>query len=169
LKRKLEDIGYKVLITHYADLVKYIAKTFFDWNGEKDLEGRSLLQRIGTEDVRTVFPTFWLDFVRDVLTVYHNEWDYVLIPDCRFENEANAFKYHYVKYNSDSSNFEVDFDSIVIRITRTDFENNLTPEQKQHPSETSLDNYNFDYYINTKSGIDQLEIEVDKFIKEKLI
>ncbi len=43
-------MGYKVLIAHYADLVKYVAKTFFEWNGEKDEYGRSLLQHIGTED-----------------------------------------------------------------------------------------------------------------------
>ena len=162
----MEESGYKVLITHYADLVKYIAATFFGWNGEKDIIGRSLLQKIGTEDVRTLFPTFWMDFVRDILTVYFNEWDYVLIPDCRFENEANAFKYNYVKINPNGSNFEVNFDSIVIRITRIDFENSLTSEQRQHPSEISLDNYEFDYYINVSGGIDKLEIEIDTFIKE---
>ena len=51
VKEMLEDDGYKVLIAHYGDLVKYICRTFFQWNGEKDEAGRSLLQRIGTDAV----------------------------------------------------------------------------------------------------------------------
>ena len=31
----------EVLITHYADLLKYICKTFFNWNGKKDEQGRT--------------------------------------------------------------------------------------------------------------------------------
>ena len=36
LKAALEADGYKVLITHYADLLKYICKQFFGWDGQKD-------------------------------------------------------------------------------------------------------------------------------------
>ena len=44
LKDELEKNGSRVLITHFADLLKFIAKEFFKWNGEKDNEGRRLLQ-----------------------------------------------------------------------------------------------------------------------------
>ena len=48
LKEKLESKNKKVLITHFADLVKYVSKQFFNWNGIKDEQGRTILQRIGT-------------------------------------------------------------------------------------------------------------------------
>ena len=156
IKEMLEAKKYKVLIAHYADLVKFIATTYFNWDGKKDEKGRSLLQRIGTEDVRTVYPDYWVDFVKSVLSIYKNEWDYVLIPDCRFPNEANAF-------NSNDN-----IENIVIRITRLNFENSLTPEQRLHASETSLDDYLFDYYIESNSGLDALRTSLETFVEDLL-
>lgn len=36
LSKILQSKDKKVLITHYADLLKYVCRQFFDWNGEKD-------------------------------------------------------------------------------------------------------------------------------------
>ena len=47
VSEKLGKKGYRVLVTHYADLVKYICKMFFDWDGQKDDHGRELLQFVG--------------------------------------------------------------------------------------------------------------------------
>lgn len=38
LQEQLQADGNKVLITHYADLLKYICKTFFMWDGQKRRE-----------------------------------------------------------------------------------------------------------------------------------
>lgn len=43
LEEELELRNQKVLVTHYADLVKYICKQFFGWDGQKDEAGRHLL------------------------------------------------------------------------------------------------------------------------------
>lgn len=153
LKNRLEKQNKKILITHYGDLVKYVCKTFFGWNGEKDEYGRTLMQRVGTDKIRRMYPDFWVYFVKDILTVFNNEWDYVFIPDCRFANEIKAFE-------------EFGFDYITLRVTRLNYKSPLTEAQKAHESETALDDYIFDYYINSESGLDNLEIEVDKFIKE---
>lgn len=37
LKAALEADGYKVLITHYADLLKYICKQFFGWGQDRKM------------------------------------------------------------------------------------------------------------------------------------
>lgn len=87
LKNMLEADGYRVLITHYADLLKYMCRTFFGWNGEKDDAGRHILQYVGTDIIRQKRPDFWVDFVTDVLALFPDDWDFVLIPDCRFPNE----------------------------------------------------------------------------------
>jgi hypothetical protein len=83
--------------------------------------------------------------------MFPNEWDYVLIPDCRFHNELTRW--------------DENWDTTTIRVNRLNFENDLTSEQKNHISETQLDTYNFDYVINSESGLDNLEKEVDKFLK----
>jgi hypothetical protein len=33
----------KVLVIHYADVLKYICKQYFGWNGEKDEYGRRFI------------------------------------------------------------------------------------------------------------------------------
>lgn len=151
MKQQFEENGNKVLVTHYADLLKYILKTFFNWNGKKDEHGRYLLQHIGTDIIRKQEPNFWVNFLNDVLSLLKDEWDYVLIPDARFPNEIEVLKYN--------SNFNV----ITMRINRINYESKLPPEQQQHPSETSLDDYEFDYYV-TNSGTNDVINAVKEFV-----
>jgi len=151
LKAKFETNGKKVLIAHYGDLVKYVCKTFFDWDGVKDNYGRTLLQEVGTDKIRKMYPNFWIDFIGKILTAFYSEWDYVLIPDTRFPNEINSMK----------DNFD---DVISMRVGRLNFESPLSKDQQQHISETALDDYNFNYYL-WATDLKSLEYEVDKFIK----
>lgn len=70
------------------------------------------------------------------------EYDFVLIPDCRFPNELDWQ--------------DTDFFTFTIRLNRknedgSDFDNGLTPEQKAHSSETALDKYHFNYEIENKN------------------
>ncbi len=134
LKADLEMKGYRVLITHYADLLKYLCRSFFQWNGEKDEAGRRLLQYVGTDVVRRKQPDFWVDFLAGVLTMFSDEWNYVLIPDCRFPNEIDGL-------------IKAGLDTTHLRVFRENFESPLTPEQQRHPSETALDGYIPDAYI----------------------
>ena len=141
LKEFLEARGKKVLITHYGDLVKYVCKTFFDWDGQKDEAGRTLLQRVGTDVVRTQVPNYWVDFVSSILILFNDEWDYVLIPDCRFPNEIN--------------HMQAFFDVTHIRIIRDnpDWTSPLTEEQQKHPSETALDGYGADLILYNRGNL----------------
>jgi len=150
LKKKLILKKEKVLITHYADLLKFVCEKYFNWNGEKDEVGRHILQYIGTDVIRKQNPNYWIDFVKGILTMFENEWDYVLIPDVRFVNELEGW---------------YGFDTVNLRVNRLNFINPLTLEQQNHISETELDNYEFDYIINSESGLDKLEIEIDRFIE----
>lgn len=134
IKPILERKGYKVLITHYGDLVKYTCKTFFGWDGVKDEKGRHILQYVGTDIIRNQDQNFWVDYIVDILSFFKNEWDYVLIPDCRFPNEIEKLK-------------EKGFDVCSLRVNRINFKSDLTEEQLAHISETALDNYHFDYVV----------------------
>lgn len=151
IKDKLNSEGHSVLITHYADLLKYQAKTLFDWNGKKDDVGRSLLQHLGTDIVRKKNPDYWVDYVSDMLWMYRDHWDYVLIPDARFPNEINQMKEQ--------------FDCITIKVI-SDYDNGLTEEQKNHPSETALDDFSFDYTIVNNRTVLGLNTAIEDFIKK---
>jgi hypothetical protein len=156
LKDLLERDGKKVLLTHYGDLLKYICKTYFGWNGEKDEVGRLILQKTGTDVIRHKMPNFWVRFVADILLMFPDEWDYCLIPDCRFPNEVEVMNGL--------------FDTLIVRVNRLNYESPLTEEQQNHISETALDNYQFDYYLDSESGLDNLRVEVEKmyeYIKAK--
>ena len=149
LKKLMEQNNKKVLITHYADLLKYICKTFFSWNGIKDDKGRSILQRVGTDTIRKQNPDYWVEFISGFLKMFPNEWDVVIIPDCRFPNEITQMLLD-------------GWDVFTVRVNRLNYESPLTKEQQNHPSETALDGYQFDYYIDSESGLDKLEVEVKK-------
>ena len=142
MKTELERRGKRVLITHYGDLVKYVCRMFFGWDGQKDEAGRTLLQRVGTDVVRKQRPDYWVDFVRDMLMFFDGQWDYVLVPDTRFPNEVDGLDPLRV---------------IHVRIIRPGY-STLTPEQQAHPSETALDRYqNVQIVIRNDKGLEELE------------
>jgi hypothetical protein len=92
LKTELENKGNRVLIAHYADLLKHICRTFFEWDGNKDEKGRTILQYVGTDIIRHQCEDYWVNFMMDLLFMFREEWDYVLIPDTRFVNEIEYTK-----------------------------------------------------------------------------
>ena len=148
LKEIYEAKNKRVLITHYADLLKYICRTFFNWNGEKDDYGRTLLQQVGTNTVCAKQPDFWVDFIISILNLFNESWDIVIIPDCRFVNEIEKMR--------------ANFDTTLIRIVRPDFDNGLSEIQKQHLSETALDNFEFDHIVYNTGSLKDLKNKLSK-------
>ena len=57
LKEELEARGYSVLITHNADLLKYICKTFLGWNGEKTKKDGNYCNTLAQMYSVTIAPT----------------------------------------------------------------------------------------------------------------
>lgn len=151
IRHLLWGYGKKVLIIHNADLLKFMCKQLFNWNGEKDEHGRTLLQYVGTDIVRERRPDFWADYIADVLTMFYGHWDYVLIPDCRFPNEIEILR-------------DYDFDVTHLSVDRPNFDNCLTDEQKAHPSETALDDVTPDYVIINDGTLSDLMKAVMDFI-----
>ena len=155
IRSALELNGERVLITHYADLLKYICKMFFGWNGEKDERGRNLLQYVGTDVVRKKKPDFWVEFIIFILEHFGDNWDYVIIPDTRFPNEIDRL-------------IEDGFCVTHIRIDRNNFNSELNNEQKTHESETALDKTTPDYLIKNSGSLQDLENNISKWVKEYL-
>lgn len=153
LAQSLQDCGKKVVIAHYADLLKYICKMWFGWNGEKDDFGRTLLQKVGTDVVRVKRPDFWVDFILDIVKLFDGEWDYVIIPDTRFPNELYKLK-------------ESGYPMTHIRVVRENFVSPLSAEQQAHISETALDNEEPDLLLVNSGTIEDLKLVIDSWIKQ---
>ena len=151
LKELLEADGKSVKIAHFADLLKFICKTYFDWDGQKDERGRHILQYVGTDVIRVKSPDYWADFIVNFLSMFQEEWDYVLLPDCRFPNEYELFKYSGI-------------DTVLLRVERPGFVSPLTPEQQAHKSETALDGYRYDYVIQNDADLDKLRGALATFV-----
>ena len=150
-KQELELKGERVLICHYADLLKYICKTFFDWDGVKDDKGRTILQHVGTDVIRIKnhAPDYWVDFIANLLWMFYDEWDYILIPDTRFPNELERMIDNFSKERI-----------VSLRINRPNFNSGMTQEQLNHSSECALDDYKFDYYIENNGTLEDLQLKV---------
>lgn len=150
MKEMFESDGKKAVIIHYADYLKFIAKEYFGWNGEKDEAGRTLLQWLGTDKIRKVMPDFWVDIVISFIKAFEDDYDYFLIPDTRFPNEIDKM----------SKNFRTK----AIHVTRLNFDNGMTEEQKRHVSETALDGHHFDWYIESETGREKLTSKIAEMV-----
>jgi len=145
-----KEKGNKIIVIHFADLVKYYAKQYYNWNGEKDNDGRHLLQYIGTTLMRGYRSKYWAQIVAEFLAAASKDFDIALIPDWRFANEF----YTVSEYNPET---------YTIRVERHDEEGNLyknpnmTEEQLNHISETELDHFPFDWKVINQDTLELLE------------
>ena len=149
LKEKFASENKKSLIIHYADFLKHFCKTYFGWNGEKNEEGRTLLQHWGTDVCRANYCDIWVDMMTALIKGICTEYDYIIIPDVRFPNEISGI----IK----------NFNALTIRVIRPDFDNGLSEEQKHHSSETALDDYrDFDVVIYNDKDLSALQNKINK-------
>ena len=127
LKQQLEEQNYKVMIIHFADVLKFVCRQYFDWNGEKDEYGRTILQQVGTEMREKNNPNMWVNITKELIRGIGAEFDYVLVPDTRFKEEINMLNEY--------------FDCTSVRVLRQDINsygmasdhvNHLTNEQRAH-------------------------------------
>lgn len=157
LRDELESKNKTVITIHFGDLVKYFAKEYYEWNGAKDEKGRALLQKIGTHQLRRMFPTYWGKVVSQFLASATHDFDYAIIPDWRFINELEMID----KYNSDI---------LTIRINRYNPDGsayvnpNMNSRQANHISECQLDNFNFEWIVDNIGTLGDLRYAAKQII-----
>lgn len=148
LTEYLTDKGFKCLNISYGDYVKTIAKDYYGWNGIKDEPGRTLLQELGTDNIRKRNPDFWVHTVIRLVDAIGNDFDYVLIDDARFPNEV----YRWLNYN---------YNVTTINIIRTNYKSTLTKDQRNHLSETAMNNFEFAYTVKA-SDVPKLTLKLNR-------
>lgn len=152
LKEELERSGKTVLIYHFADALKSLCENSYNWiRNDKGPVGRTILQNIGTA-YRKNNSKCWVSIAREIALGCSEE--YMLIPDCRYKNEALGF---------------LDFNYKNIRIERPNFENGLTPEQKSHISETEMNSFaEYDHIITNDGSLEDLREKVKRTFKSEV-
>jgi hypothetical protein len=146
----------KVQRLGYGDWVKDVCHRYFNCTYVRDDYNRTQWQQIGTEKGRFNHPDIWVNMTIDLVKGIFSDYDYIFISDCRFLNELQRWE---------KEGFEV----TTIRIRRTGFDNGLTKEQKNHASETSLDYYNFDYYINNYYSLELYKEMVINCVENEML
>lgn len=86
-------------IVDWNDEPIYLSEAFGWANGDENVvkanfpEYRRFLQRLGTEGVRTIAPTFWIEALKTRIHVHQhvNKVSRIVVDDVRFPNEAAMF------------------------------------------------------------------------------
>lgn len=172
IRHVYEAIGLKVERYAHADCVKDVAVKKYNWDENKDESGRKLLIDIG-EEYRAKDPYVWIKMVSEAIEKrnkgipveiaqfceepfprYNKKPDVIVIPDCRFKNEIIYYQ----------NNLPNSIHIITVRVTRDNFNNGLTEEQKSDITETELDDFIFEHYIFNNGTVNDLESEVKKLV-----
>lgn len=142
----------KCITISFGYYIKDYAKRISDWDGSEETKPRELLQQLGIELVRNkIDKRLFIDRILQDIEIFSYFYDIIVISDVRLLDEITILKENYA-------------DSTSIRVVRNNYENNLTKEQKNHLTETDLDNFNdFDYIVNND---DNLELKIIEILSE---
>ena len=107
-----------------------LSDTFFDTMRSRKMTAREVMQYVGTDFFRRIYPQVWVDST--LRRIKKDNPRLAVVVDCRFENEVKGIQ---------------DAGGKVIRLSR-----NIYGDSDQHPSETALDNYSgFDYVLENQN------------------
>jgi len=153
IKKYYEKQNKKTVIISYAKYLKDYAKEIINWNGEENTKPRELLQQLGVELIKNkIDENMLINRIKEDIKVYAYFFDVIIISDARFESEIEEIK----KQNKNVT---------VIKIEGK--QNTLTTEQKQHITETALNNYNnYDYIIENNKTLEELKQKITKIMEE---
>jgi len=149
-EKKWQIKGYSQKLKDVASVLTGIPTGMFESQSFKqsylpgwDMDVRTFLQKLGTDAIRNgLHKDAWVN----ALLADYRVGDNWLIVDCRFPNEAERIKL---------------YNGLIIRIERG-------APVNDHPSETSLDGWDFDFYIKNDKDIDHLTKSVEALIQIKL-
>lgn len=138
------------IILSYASYIKEVAKNVLNWNGSEEDKPRDFLQQFGDE-IKKINPDLLINRVIEDIKVYSYFYELIIISDARFEREIKCIKDNFKK---------------VYTINIYGRDNNLSEIQKNHITETSLDNYDkYDYKIKNDENVKE---KIEDILKEIL-
>ena len=164
LEQKLSEIsGITTFRYGFADPIKYIAKAFIGWKGEKDDKGRTLLQQQGTIG-RDYDENVWVKHFLNQLDKKAGmfPFNFAIIDDWRFPNELAFLKNNPI------------LEVVTIRMfgrgglnghTASDVTENSLPEVSDEFIPTGLEgDHWYDYQIDNSVDVEQLGEKVERIL-----
>jgi len=131
----------------FATIVKQVAK-MMGWNGQKDDNGRKLLQNVGNVGREYNSDTWVGTLINFLMEVNIIPLDLIIIDDWRFPNELNWFLDKSLEYKV-----------YTVRISAPSRESLKGTPYYNDVSETSLPDEpsNYNYYIDNEGSLEALE------------
>ena len=153
IKEYYEKKNLKAIDLMYAESIKNYAKKIINWDGLEETKPRDFLQQLGTEIIRNqIDDNFFINRMLQDIEVYSYFYDVIIITDARLEQEIEVPYKNYEK---------------VIRIKIEGNNSDLTNKQKQHITETALNNYDeYEYKIINNGTLEQLKDKVNNILDE---
>ena len=149
---KIKEYLPNTIITGISKYIKLFALEYTNWDGRDLNKPRKFLQTMG-DKIRQVDNNFLINRIIEDLKIYELDYSNVIISDIRLINEIEEIK---------KTNNEI----ITIKVISSTSKRNLSEEEKQHITETELDNYNkFDYIIENNNELDNKIKEILKGMK----
>jgi len=150
IKEFYDNKNEKSIITEYSKYVKMMANEMIDWR-EKNYKPRKFLQDLGQDIRKSLGPNIFIERMKEDILIYQKYYDNVIICDARLIPELTLMK---AKYSNCYT---------IHLINKKD--NTLTEEEKNHITETELDNYmDFDFVLEN-SRKDKLKKDVFKILE----
>ena len=151
IKKHFEKQNKKTVIISYAKYLKDYAKEIINWNGKESTKPRDFLQQLGVELIKNqIDENMLINRIKEDIKVYEYFFDVIIISDARFKDEIENIK---------------NANTVVIKIKGK--ENKLTNNQKQHITETALDDYSkYDYIIENKTTKQNLKKQIENLMEE---
>ena len=142
----------KCITISFAYYLKDYVKRITGWDGSENTKPRELLQQLGIEFIKNKIDSkLLINRILQDIEVFSYFYDIIIISDARLVDEVASIKNVYS-------------DSISIRVNRNE-DNNLTLSEKNHITETGLNDYNnFDYIIDN-TNYNKLMNDVENILR----
>ncbi len=146
LRDELKVYGYKPCVMQITDPLYNYAANYFEWNPNSDIKPREFLQKMGIEIIKEKLnkKAFLLDRLNEDIEILQEFFDTFIITDARFPEEIEYFKERYDNVCS-------------IKLIRNNYDDELTEEEKNHITETAMDNYEDFNYILENENLNSLK------------
>ena len=143
-----------VIVISFGHYVKDYVKRITNWDGSEDTKPREMLQQIGIELIKNkVDDRLFIKRIIDDINVFSYFYDIIIVDDVRLLDELVSLK---KEFNNPVS----------IRVNRINNDNNLTISEKQHVTETDLDNIDeFDYYVVNNNDYNKLYEDIINILR----
>ena len=156
LREELKSYGYKPCVMHITEPLYTFAKNYFAWDGNENSKPREFLQKMGIEIIQQKLgkKDFLLNRLEEDIEILKEFFDTFIITDARLIHEFEELKKKYPEV-------------VTIKIERNNYDDRLTEEERNHITETELDQYDdFDYIVENKM-IEDLKTNAIEIIRNE--